>query len=110
MKYPTEIVDDYGQWGRIHRGHGLDQGDLEADLEFNQGRPFVPASLKLKEVHFRYIPRIKWCDLYGGCDQEGDWHGHWVEVKPSESTAFTVATWELADEAAASLGQKGNHQ
>jgi len=92
MKYPADIVNDDG-WGRIHEGHGLDRGDLERDLAHNGGQ-CPGASLKVEEVYFRWIPRIKWCGNLGWpCDNEGEWHGHWEAVKPNPDRAFTVVNW-----------------
>lgn len=88
--YPTDIVTSEG-WARIHQGHELDRDLLLADLASAQV-PLQGDVLRVHEAHFAYKPRVKWCSNFDGygCDQEGEWHGHWFEVKPGPDTAFTV--------------------
>lgn len=93
MKYPNDIVNDDG-WGRIHKGHGLSRYKLYCDLKENTGIPGPGQTLKVKEVYFRLVPRVKWCANYGWpCDNEGEWHSHWEEVRPNPECAFTVVHW-----------------
>ena len=93
VQYPTEIVNDDG-WGRIHQGHGLDREMLQRDLEDNVDHQRIGEILKVEEAYFRYVPRVKWCSNFGWpCDNEGEWHAHWEEVRPSPESAFTVVNW-----------------
>lgn len=95
MKYPNDIVnEDYGLH-RIHKGHGLDRDMLLVDLEEHGDRRRAGDELVVREVYLRYVPRVKWCqNLDGwGCDDEGQWHSHWVEIKPHPDHAFTVVHW-----------------
>lgn len=98
MKYPNDIVNDDG-WGRIHEGHGLDLDGLQRDLERNGGQQRRPGEhLNIREVYFCWVPRIKWCGNLGWpCDNEGEWHSHWEEVRPNPERAFTVVNWSLEE-------------
>ena len=95
--YPTDIVTDDG-WERIHRGHGLDRDALRADLDHNQGVARGGWDLVVQEVHLAYQPRVKWCGRRGEpCDNEGDWHAHWHEVRSGDdATKFTLARYRRA--------------
>lgn len=95
MKYPADIVTDDG-WGRIHNGHGLNRDELRRDLEHHVGHRGIGEGLQAQEVYFRYVPRIKWCDS-GFCEQEGEWHSHWVEVRPNPNRAYTIAHWVVVE-------------
>jgi hypothetical protein len=88
MRYPASIVTD-GEWGLVFEGHDLDEADLLREMA-SEG---YCAPLTVQEVHFMYRPRVKNCSQYDGwgCDNEGEWHAHWFEVKPGTGTAFTVA-------------------
>lgn len=91
MKYPAMILTDDG-WGVIFEGHGLDPDALHTACVdwFGEADTF-----RIQEVHFEYVPRIKNCSQRDGwgCDNDGDWHSHWFEVRavPDGSTAFTIA-------------------
>lgn len=99
MKYPADIFNDDG-WGRIHQGHGIDRDELQRDLERHVGLQRVGETLKVQEVYFRWIPRIKWCGNLGWpCDNEGEWHGHWEEVLPNPTAAMTVVHWPQLERA-----------
>lgn len=93
MKYPNDIVMDEG-WARIHRGHNLTLDVLQRDLIDHGGYAAHGQQMTIQEVHFGYAPRIKWCAPMGGCDQEGEWHSHWYEVKPNDRSAFTIVSWQ----------------
>jgi hypothetical protein len=95
MEYPTDIVNDYG-WGRIHRGHNLTLDMLQRDMVEHHGYPAEGQSMRIEEVHMRYVPRVKWCERLDGwpCDDEGEWHSHWTAVRPGQDTAFTLVHWE----------------
>ena len=91
MKYPTDIVNDDG-WGRLHQGHNLTLDVLDRDMVDHYGYPAEGQVMHIEEVHFRYVPRVKWCERVGAwpCDDEGEWHSHWIAVKPGNDTAFTM--------------------
>lgn len=91
--YPQDIVND-GGWGRIHQGHGLDRDKLQADLEHNVGLQMTGESLSVTEARLAYRPRIKWCSNFDGfgCDNEGEWHRHWFEVRQN-GEPYTVVQW-----------------
>jgi hypothetical protein len=100
-KYPALIYTADGPEA-IARGHGLSIAQIEAAErevlgELDPGRERV-----VQEVNFRFVSRIKWCaNLDGfGCDQEGEWHGHWTEVRPNPSapnTAYTLIRHQWPD-------------
>ncbi|WP_396909964.1 hypothetical protein [Mycolicibacterium sp.] len=95
MQYPANIAMAGTGCARIHQGHGLDPDVLAADLSDNLGRPLPDQQMRVRELHFGYAPRVKWCEQYGlSCDREGEWHSHWYEVKPSPDSAFTVVEWQ----------------
>lgn len=90
--YPTDIVIG-DNWSRIHRGHGLDYAVLTDDLNRNRGTS-QGRSMVVDEVYLKYVPRIKRCDTLGfPCDSEGEWHAHWVDVKPAPGHEFTITSW-----------------
>lgn len=91
--YPQDIVNESG-WGRIHQGHGLDRSKLQADLEHNVGAQIGGELLTITETRLAYRPRIKWCGRIDGfgCDNEGEWHRHWFEVRQN-GELFTIAQW-----------------
>lgn len=98
MKYPAMILTDDG-WGVILEGHSL-QGETLRTLCREW---FGSEVFRSQEVHFEYVPRIKHCSQRDGwgCDNEGEWHGHWFEVRPAAdgSTAFTILHEVEADDA-----------
>ncbi|WP_052062024.1 hypothetical protein [Rhodococcoides fascians] len=96
-EYPQDIYTSSGRWGRIHQGHGLDSAALQADLEHNLGLQSPKETLSLEEVRLAYQPRIKWCSRVDGfgCDNEGEWHRHWFEVRQN-GELFTIAQWATA--------------
>lgn len=94
MKYPTDIVYHSGSWSRIHRGHNLTRDKLQSDFRNSHGLDVAPL-LNFTEVYFGYVPRIKGCEKYAWpCDDEGEWHNHWYEIKPNPDplTHFTVVS------------------
>jgi hypothetical protein len=95
VKYPANIVLDNG-WARIHEGHGLPVGELREDLVQNLGSPIDGQELCTEEIHFGYVPSIKWCGDYGACEQEGEWHSHWYQERPGDDNRFTIVYWLLA--------------
>lgn len=102
MKYPADIVnDDYG-WHRIHQGHGLDRDMLRADLIEHSYEPRSGGELAVDEVWMTFHPRVKNCSNFDGfgCDNEGEWHSHWVAAEEGRGEALTLAYWEIAVEAA----------
>lgn len=50
--------------------------------------------LVIEVQHLHYTPRVKWCSRHDGfgCDNEGDWHGHWFGVKhnPASDCCHTI--------------------
>lgn len=96
MNYPTDIVNDDAGWGRIHRGHNLTLDVLERDMRDHQPAPHEGAFMDISEVHFDYVPRVKWCGNLGifPCDNEGEWHDHWIPVNPSDTSKFTTVYWQ----------------
>jgi hypothetical protein len=98
MKYPTLIsMRDDGGWAAILEGHNLPQSVLDrAEVEMI-GEPDDGWFTKVEEVYLEWVPRVKWCSRYPlsdgfGCDNEGQWHGHWFAVQdtPHERCHFTV--------------------
>ena len=95
-EYPALMVEDNG-YAAILRGHGLSQDVIDAAEESMIGKPAEDYFTEVEEVWFDWVPRVKWCSrhpLSGGwsCDQEGDWHGHWFEVRETDIEAchFTI--------------------
>ncbi|MDD4865580.1 MAG: hypothetical protein PHQ28_00120 [Mycobacterium sp.] len=98
MNYPADILNNDGEWGRVHLGHSLDREQLRKDLlESNvETPPRDDAGIVVEEVHFGYLPRVKWCADYvmGGCDLAGEWHSHWYSVQPQRpENAMTLVRW-----------------
>ncbi|SDH55080.1 hypothetical protein [Microbacterium sp. 77mftsu3.1] len=89
--YPGLIYTGEGPEA-ILLGHGLPLDEViaaEADIL----GPLEPKFERvISEVHFAYTPRVKHCSRLDGwgCDQEGEWHGHFYEVKPAAGTAHTL--------------------
>ena len=81
------FVDGYEGGATIFEGHNLDAAVIE--------RALGTADFKRAEVYFDYVPRIKWCERIGAwpCDNEGEWHSHYIPVKPNPDFAYTLA-WE----------------
>jgi hypothetical protein len=95
--YPTDIVTEDGQ-ARIHKGHALPPDAVLDDARVAFGD--VIASVRVEEVHFRHVPRVRWCERLDGfgCDRAGDWHGHWTAVRAgTPRAAFTVA-WPVYEQ------------
>lgn len=91
--YPRDIVTGLGV-GRIHKGHGLDPKMLEADLESECDMQRIGERLLISEERLAYRPRIKWCERLDGfgCEENGEWHGHWEPVREN-GELFTVVQW-----------------
>jgi hypothetical protein len=112
MKYPTLIsMRDDGGWAAILEGHNLPQTVLDRTEVEMIGEPddgwFTEVEMigepddgwftEVEEVYLEWVPRVKWCSRYPlsdgfGCDNEGQWHGHWFAVQdtPHERCHFTV--------------------
>lgn len=73
-------------------GHGLDRAEPQMlhDIEWGVDQ----GELTVEEVCFGYAPRVKWCSKYTGfgCDEEGDWHPHWYEVRRNENAPESFYT------------------
>lgn len=91
--YPALIFTDYGPEA-IARGHGLHLGQIEAAEREVLGELGDHETRVITEVNFHFVPRIKWCSKLGGfgCDEEGEWHGHWTEVQPALGDTHTKFT------------------
>jgi hypothetical protein len=93
ISYPTAIYADYppfNGWSVIAQGHNLtDEQIQEAVAEAADGGCIATAK---QEEFFYYVPRVKWCSNHGAgsCDEEGEWHSHWIAAKPNPSAAYTV--------------------
>lgn len=59
---------------------------------------FGPGEYGSAEVWANRMPRVKWCERYDGwgCDNSGDWHAHWYQVRPNPDTPSIKWTllWE----------------
>lgn len=54
-----------------------------------------PGPYEVHEVWMHHTPRVKWCErIDSACDSNGEWHGHWSEVRRNplhpESCAVSV--------------------
>jgi hypothetical protein len=83
------IVDGDGYWWAIFHGEDIPEDVLREEAEAVTG----DGALVVETWHLRFVPRVKWCSRHDGwgCDNEGEWHNHWFEVKPGTDTAHTVA-------------------
>lgn len=95
-EYPALMVEDNG-YAAILRGHGLPANALEAAEASMIGKPDDGWFTQVEEVCFDWVPRVKWCSRHPlsagwSCDQEGEWHGHWFEVRETDIEAchFTI--------------------
>ena len=59
--------------------------------------------LVVEVQHLTFVPRIKWCSRRDGfgCDNEGEWHSHWFEVKHDDARpvcchTLAVPVWAVA--------------
>lgn len=74
------------------RGHDLPPDEVEA-LASREGYE----SCAVTEVWLHKHPRVMWCERINGfgCDENGEWHAHWEEVRPSplaKSAKWTLIT------------------
>lgn len=73
-------------------GHGLSHEEAKAfhDAEWDRDK----GEMTVEEVCFGYAPRVKWCSKYSGfgCDEEGEWHAHWYEVRRNENAPNSFYT------------------
>lgn len=94
MKYPNNITMADTGWARIHKGHGLNHDALREDLAKELGQGLPDQEMRIRELYFAYTPRVKWCEPYGhACALNGEWHGHWSEVRPNDDSAVTIVEW-----------------
>lgn len=102
IAFPNDWIDqDTGQWGRIHRGHGLDKGRLARDLAENHGEGYRPKPgdrLEVIESYHLVIPETVSCEANGEapCAADGFRHNHWVAIQPTTAPAcqFTEVFWK----------------
>lgn len=81
----------HGTWDERHgvyfKGHDIP--DAEIVKEFG-----ADTIVQRLELHLHYIPRIKWCANWSWpCEEEGEWHAHYVETKPGPGTEYTFV-WD----------------
>lgn len=77
----------------IFDGHGHDAANVALLAE-----PVIgPGPYDVQEVWMHYTPRVKWCERIDGwgCEDNGEWHGHWSETQRNpfhpESGAVSIA-------------------
>lgn len=98
-RYPSLIFTEE-RGSVIMRGHGLTEEEVLVNMigivSHTPGERLVT-----EEVFLVFKPRIKNCRDYDGwgCDQNGEWHGHWFPVKENDdpATHFTLAHWTDQD-------------
>jgi len=93
VTYPASIQTEEGA-ALLMQGHNLDPFEVEAAHEWAHGK--CPGyEVEVTEHHMIYRPRIKNCSQWDGwgCDNEGEWHGHWFAVRSNDdpATHFTMA-------------------
>ena len=92
--YPALMHTDDGDAG-IFRGHNLELTEVERVCATDIFGECPGYELHVTEEYFQWVPRIKNCSKWDGwgCDQEGEWHGHWFAIKPTDDprNQFTVA-------------------
>ena len=94
MKAPRNsrfIVNEFGDWGMLFTGHALDREPLVAAADKALGGD--AEEWDVQERFYRWVPRVKNCAEHPhgdgtGCEQEGKWHGHWFEVKPTDDPKY----------------------
>lgn len=105
-----ELVDIDGRYvsgsGVIIAGDDVSPESIVAALrDWHGDDPFRVVS---EVQHLNYMPRVKWCSRHDGfgCDNEGDWHGHWFGVKhnPGSGCCHTVALPRFEFEKSADSG------
>lgn len=92
-QYPAGIYMEPFGWGVILQGHDLPQTEIAAALEDEVGPPPAGQAVQSTELHFHYS-WLKHCgNVDFPCDNDGEWHGHWFSVQPTDepSAKFTVA-------------------
>lgn len=101
MRYPSSIYADYppfNGWAIIAEGHKLCAEEIQSAVDEAQG--FGCIATVTQEEHFYYVPRVKWCSNHGAgnCDEEGEWHSHWMAAKPNPNAAYTVIGYDYLKE------------
>lgn len=94
MKTPRNswfIVNEFDGWGLLLKGHGLDPEPLITAADRALGED--SEDWDVQERFYHWVPRVKNCvdHPYGdgtGCEQEGEWHGHWFEVQPTADPKY----------------------
>lgn len=82
-------------WGVILPGADIAEEALLAALRDYHGDDVESYISDVQHLHF--MPRVKWCSNYDGwgCDNEGEWHGHWLSVKHNDAAADCCYTLAL---------------
>lgn len=110
-EYPALMVGD-GGYEAIERGHGL-SAERIAEVEAAMiGAPPDGWFTEVEECWFWYTPRIKNCRRYTegwSCDSEGEWHHHWVALRPNDNpdTRFTVIRHTDLDPSESHVSEEG---
>ncbi|SIE16091.1 hypothetical protein [Mycobacteroides abscessus] len=106
VEFPNDWIDQTtGDWGRIHRGHGLDKAELARDLVANHGEGYHPRPgerLEVIESYYLVIPETVSCEANGEapCAADGFRHNHWAKVPPTSAPAcqFTEVFWNRSEQ------------
>lgn len=98
--YPTNVVAGDCEYGRLHRGHHLDEVLLRIDLLENGRDGDLSAAGYTIVIEETYLTWrwVKQCTqgLEWPCALDGKgWHGHWDSAAAHPSRAFTKAYWVL---------------
>jgi hypothetical protein len=91
VQYPAYIHTDDGE-AALFQGHNLDPAYVEAESKWVIGE-YPGYELHVTEQYYRWVPRVKNCRDHPagdgwGCDNEGEWHGHWFPVRKTEDTRY----------------------
>lgn len=91
IKYPTYIHTDEGA-AALFRGHNLDPSVVEFETADILGES-PGYECHVTEQFYRWVPRVKNCADYPGgdgwgCDNAGEWHGHWFPVRKTDDPAY----------------------
>jgi len=99
MTEPRDIWVELYEGDRIVSGSALiwhapevSREVIEREVNHSHGEGWDRLVIEVQHLH--YTPRVKWCSRHDGfgCDNEGDWHGHWFGVKhnPGSDCCHTI--------------------